>query len=140
MAIIIFPHEVIDANEMKNGQLFIGLHQHEGLRVYETVEDFFKDKFSTWLPGQSVSYFIEDREGGAWWFATNDNGLYYAPANTIEVYDRETGLPDEKVTTITIKNEKELYVGLNIGEVFHLDIPEKPMDKTASHTSNCFYP
>jgi ligand-binding sensor domain-containing protein len=131
-----FPQEVIYANQMKNGQLFIGLHQHEGLRVYETVEDFFKNKFSTWLPGQSVSYFIEDREGGKW-FATNDNGLYYAPANTIEVYDRETDLPDEKVTAITIKNERELYVGLNSGEVFHLDIPESqwtklpPVPKTA---------
>lgn len=123
-----FPPNVIYANQMKNGQLFIGLHQHEGLRVYENVEDFFKDKFSTWLPGQSVSYFIEDREGGKW-FATNDNGLYYAPANTIEVYDRETGLPDEKVTAITIKNERELYVGLNSGEVFYLDIPKSRWTK-----------
>lgn len=123
-----FPHVVIFAKVMKNGQFFVGLHHHEGLRVYDSVDAFRREEFVTWLPGESVSWFIEDREGGRW-FATNDNGIFYAPADAFLVHDLETGLPDEKITSLAIKNERELYAGLGNGEVWRLDIASNKWTK-----------
>jgi len=114
-----FPYAILHARLLPNGQLFVGLHRHEGLRVYSSIEAFQTDKGDNWLPGQSVSYFMEDREGGHW-FATNENGVFYTPADAFLVDSRETGLPDEKVTALALQNERTVYVGLGNGEVWCL--------------------
>lgn len=115
-----FPHHILYARLMQNGQLCIGLNHHQGLKVFPSVEAFRNEPGATWLPGQIVSYFMEDREGNCW-LATNENGVFYAPANAFSVHDQETGLPDEKVTALTRKNDHELFVGLGNGEIWHLE-------------------
>ena len=123
-----FPYQILHARLMKNGQLFLGLHQHEGLRVYPSVEAFRKEPGSNWLPGQTVSHFMEDRAGGRW-LATNENGVFYAPADAFLVHDQETGWPDEKVTALALKSANEVYVGLGNGEVLSRDRMSKKWTK-----------
>lgn len=115
-----FPFDILHAQLMPDGQLFLGIHRYQGLRVYPSVNALHQNEGTTWLPGKSVSYFMEDREGGHW-FATNADGIFYTPGDKFMVHDRETGLPDEKVTALAVKNENELYAGLSNGEVWHLD-------------------
>jgi len=115
-----FPPHIKHAALMKNGQLYLGLSRHLGLRIYKSIDAFQEKKGSTWLPGKTVNYFIEDREGGCW-FASHEDGVFYIPANAFMVHDQETGLSDEKVRVICIKNELELFVGLENGEVWHLN-------------------
>ncbi|MCB0650232.1 MAG: histidine kinase [Saprospiraceae bacterium] len=105
---------------MKNGQIFGGLPWNAGLRVYQSTNDLGVDKGYTLLPGESVNFFMEDAEGGKW-IATNENGVYYTPAETIRVHDMETGLSDKKITALAIKNDHELFAGLGNGEVWHHD-------------------
>lgn len=114
-----FPHTVIWASTLRDGRLVLGLHHHEGLRIYPKPDDFFSDRYTVWLQGESVSHVSEDREGGLW-VATHDNGLFYAPADAMLIFDRETGLTDDRVTAVALKNENELYVGLGNGDVYHL--------------------
>ena len=128
-----FPYNILHARLMPNGQLFVGLHRHQGLRVYSSIEAFRTGEGDNWLPGQSVGYFMEDREGGRW-FATNENGIYYTPADAFLVDGRETGLPDEKVTALALKGEREVYAGLGNGEAWRFgqepgrwaELPEIP--------------
>lgn len=115
-----FPYHILFARLMQNGQLFIGLNYHQGLKVFPSVEAFRKEPGTTWFAGQIVSYFMEDREGNRW-FATNENGVFYAPANDFSVQDQETGLPDENVTALALKNDHELFVGLGNGEIWCLE-------------------
>lgn len=115
-----FPHHILYARLMQNGQLLLGLNFHEGVKVFPSLETFRKGSGSTWLAGQTVSFFMEDREGNRW-FASNENGVFYAPANAFSVHDQETGLPDEKVTALALKNDHELFVGLGNGEVWQLE-------------------
>ena len=115
-----FPYHILYARLMQNGQLFIGLNFHEGVKVFPSLEAFRKEPGITWLAGQTVSYFMEDREGNRW-FATNENGVFYAPVNAFSVHDKEIGLPDEKVTALALKNGHELFVGLGNGEIWHLE-------------------
>ncbi len=114
-----FPYYILHALMMQNGQLLLGLHLRQGLQVFASIEAFRKGQGDNWLSGQTVSHFMEDREGGRW-FATNENGVFYAPADAYLVYDQDTGLPDEKVTALALKHENELFVGLENGEVWHL--------------------
>ena len=126
-----FPYHILYARLMHNGQLSLGLDYYQGVKIYASVEAFRKGLESTWLPGQTVSYFMEDREGNHW-FASNENGVFYAPANAFLVHDRETGLPDEKVTALAIKNDHELFVGLGNGEIWHLEQSVKKCTKLPS--------
>jgi len=114
-----FPFAILYAQKMNDGKLYLGLHRYQGLRVYPSTEALFQDKGTTWLPGQSVSYFIEDRQGGHW-FATNENGVFYTPADAFDVYDTESGLPDNKVTAISLEGEEQAFAGLGNGEVWKL--------------------
>ena len=115
-----FPHQILHARLMDHGKLFLGLHWLQGLRIFDSIDDFQKSEGTTWLSGQNVSYFMEDREGGKW-FATIENGVFYEPADAFSVYDRESGLPNEKVTALTVKNDREIFAGLVNGEVWCLD-------------------
>ncbi|GJM33550.1 MAG: hypothetical protein DHS20C18_25510 [Saprospiraceae bacterium] len=115
-----FPFRILYAHLMQNGQLFVGLYGHQGLKIFESLETFREGAAFSCLPGKSVNYFMEDREGGKW-LATHEDGVFYAPAEAIMVYDREAGLPDEKITAIATKSEKEVYIGLENGQVWSLN-------------------
>ncbi|MBL7775349.1 MAG: histidine kinase, partial [Saprospiraceae bacterium] len=115
-----FPQVIDHAGLMANGQLWLGLYGHQGLQVYPSVDAFRKTEASAWLSGESVSYFLEDRDGGLW-VATNKNGVFYTPADALRVYDRATGLPTENATALSIKNDRELFVGLGNGNIWQLD-------------------
>ena len=115
-----FPQVIDHAALMTNGQLWLGLYGQQGLKIYPSIDAFGKAEANTWLPGESVSYFMEDREGGIW-IGTNKNGVFYTPADALQVYDKESGLPDENVTALSIKNDRELFVGLGNGNIWQLD-------------------
>lgn len=70
-----FPYIILCAQKMADGRIYLGLHHYHGLQVYSSTDDLFQEKGATWLPGQSVSHFMEDRQGGQW-FATNENGVF----------------------------------------------------------------
>lgn len=116
-----YPYNIRTARLMADGQLFLGLLNGEGVKGYESLEDFpSKEKFN-WLKGSSVSFFLEDDKGGKW-FATNENGVFYSPADAFRVYDRQTGLPDEKVTALSCKKQQGIFVGFGNGEVWYQDL------------------
>ncbi len=115
-----FPQVLDHACLMTNGQLWLGLYGQQGLKIYPSIDAFRTAEANTWLPGESVSYFMEDREGGIW-IATNKNGVFYTPADALQVYDTETGLSNENVTALSIATDRELYVGLGNGDVWQLD-------------------
>jgi ligand-binding sensor domain-containing protein len=115
-----FKPRIQYAGLMNKGQLYLGLYGHQGLAVYKSLSAFLKGEKSIRLPGKTVNHFMEDKEGGRW-FATNEDGVFYAPADAYLVNDRETGLTDEKVTALAVKSNEELFIGLENGEVWQLN-------------------
>lgn len=126
-----FPQVIDHACLMANGQLWLGLYGQQGLKIYPSVEAFRNAGASAWLPGESVSYFLEDREGGIW-IATNKNGVFYTPADALRVYDKGTGLPDENVTALSIKNDRALFIGLGNGNIWQLDWQQETWNQLPS--------
>ncbi|MBT8234469.1 MAG: histidine kinase [Bacteroidia bacterium] len=138
-----FPFQILHASLTINEQLLLGLHYHNGLKVFNAIDSLKKDKSDLWLRGESVSYFMQDRDGGRW-FATNENGVFYAPSDPFKVYDIETGLPDNKVTAVAIKNDSELYAGFDNGVVWNINFKNRitkslPQIPTNGLISDLFY-
>ena len=118
-----FPYHIVFARLMTDGRLFVGLHFNQGLRVYPSVEAFRKNEGHTWLPGQTVSHIMESPDGSIW-LGTNENGIFYAPVNAIQVYSLATGLAHEKVTALAPGHKRMLYAGFASGEVWSLNHAE----------------
>lgn len=118
---ISYPFIILDAKVLSDGRFWIGLHEHKGLMVYNSLEELKNMLGTNWLKGQSISHIFEDESKGIW-LCTNDNGIYYTPANGIMAYDRESGLANIKVTALSVNANKEIYVGFIDGTVWQLNI------------------
>lgn len=126
-----FPTKFTIAQIMENDQLLIGLHGHKGLAVYKSLEAFQDGKGSVQLIGKTVNNFTVDKEDGRW-FATHEDGIFYVPSGAFPIYDKETGLTDEKITAITSGNDADVYIGLENGEVWYLNPKDGILERMAN--------
>lgn len=110
--------------EDRDHDLWVGLYQ-QGV-WYVPKGDFSKKKL--YLPGNSVDGVLQDREGG-FWFATEGNHVFYAPSKKILVYDKSSGMPEERVNCLA-SDGKGIYAGLNDGYLLYL-----PHDLEVKHWS-----
>ncbi|NUQ26317.1 MAG: histidine kinase [Saprospiraceae bacterium] len=107
-----FPEQVADIYQNSQGEIYLGLGRRKGMRHYQTIADLQHNRFETMLEGYSVSHVIEDRQGG-YWFATTEAGVFYRPNAHMSIFNQASGLPNDYVTSIALKNEHEAFVGLD---------------------------
>lgn len=114
-----YPRAISFMGKSKNGQIYITDDWGKGIRVYEEVAAIRQNKYTLYLSGNSISHVIEDNFGGIW-FATIENGVFYSPNQSYDVYNEASGLSNEYVTAVAVKDKEEIYLGLRNGEIFHL--------------------
>ena len=107
--------------EEEDGSIFIGNPSTGGLRCYRSIEHLKTGVYEQFLAGRSPSHILRDHKGG-YWIGTADYGVFYCPSFEVKIYDRTASLPIEPESAMTFKNDRELYLGLRNGHVFHLDI------------------
>ncbi len=109
------------------GAIMVGTHFGNGLKIFRDMDALWRGEAeATWLPGLSVNFILQDKVGG-WWFSTLEQGLFYTPAHSIAIFDKNAGLTNEMVTSIAIKDENELWLGLRNGDVFNLDLKKNQL-------------
>jgi hypothetical protein len=107
--------------QLKNGNILTGLSNRGGVRRYTTISDIPANQFTTLLEGYTVSHILEDREGG-FWFATTEDGVFYQPNPRMKIFNRGSGMPDDHVTSVAIKNDRECFAGFDGAGIFHIDL------------------
>jgi len=107
--------------EEADGSILIGNPTAGGLRRYRDTEQLKAGVHEQFLEGKSPSHIFKDSEGG-YWISTVDNGVFYCPDFEGKIYDRSAELPVDYVSALAFKNDRELYLGLRNGQVFHLDL------------------
>ncbi len=115
-----FPEQVTDMFQSPRGEIYIGLGRRNGVRRYQAIADLQHNRFETILEGYSVSHVMEDRQGG-YWFATTEAGVFYQPNANMSIFNQTSGLPNNYVTSIALKNEHEAFVGLDGGGLVKVD-------------------
>jgi ligand-binding sensor domain-containing protein len=118
-----FPFKILSWHQSTTGEIFIGLNQQKplGVRRYTTISDIPANNFTTLLEGYTVSHILEDREGG-FWFATTEDGVFYQPNPRMKIFNRGSGVPDDHVTSVAIKNDRECFAGFDGAGIFHIDL------------------
>lgn len=112
-----------------------------GARHYQKLEDIPAGKYQTWLPGHSVTHFMEDRDGG-WWFSTLEQGVFYYPSPSTLVYDKKSGLPSNYVTGLSFQDDDRWYMGFFNGELARMDAQSgkaEPIPSYSNYVSDLYY-
>lgn len=103
------------------GEIYMGFLYREGAHRYANLDALRENKPSTsYLKDYSVSHIYENGSGELW-LATNEAGIFYSPNQTIEIYNKNTGLSEDIISSISIKNKEEIFVGLDRGDIFLLN-------------------
>lgn len=115
-----FPAKVISWHQNSVHELYFGMNDRQGVRIYRNMQDVFSGNYKTILNGYSITHILKDREGGLW-FTTNEAGVFYQPNPSVQIYNQDSGLPLDAVTTLALVNEHELYLGFDGKGVVKLD-------------------
>jgi len=111
---------ILDGLILPDGRIILGLGMHRGVQIYHSLNDIRYGTGKRWLPGKTVSDIFVDNEESLW-LATNEHGIFYCQNGSPLIDDLETGLPDEVITSIAIKESNKIYAGLNNGQIIQLN-------------------
>jgi len=115
-----YPEAILAMEQGPDGSLIVGHHFKKGLRKFSSLEAMRQGGYSDMLSGLSITSIYEDRLGKLW-LTTLEEGVFYLPDEGLQVYGEKQGLSGRHVSAIAIKNERELFAGLNNGDVFGFD-------------------
>ena len=122
----------------KDGSLYIGMIEGNGLRKYNHLEDLRMNRFTTILSEKSITGISKDKDNGTW-VSTIDDGYYYLPNNLIYQYKLPESFEGKKMKSITTGVNGQFFVGMSSGEIgdlkpyagsFHL-LPKCPYSTVA---------
>jgi len=111
-----FNEWVLNLYVDKAGDLWVSL-RNDGLLRFPKGD--LKRKPKLYFPGTTVTYILEDHEGGMW-FCTEGSGLYYTATLAINQYGEGTEQASKNINTLAIGRENELFFGSNDGKLDHI--------------------
>ncbi len=135
----LFPKRIIWISEDNEGDLWVGTALGG---AYHIKNDNYRNK-SRYLPGISINGVLQDREGG-FWFASEYDGVFYAPSKHVLTYDEYSGLKGNKINCLATDGEA-IYVGLPSGFIHKINSGGihtyncNPKDQEGNYISNMHY-
>ncbi|HLP12734.1 MAG TPA: two-component regulator propeller domain-containing protein [Flavobacteriales bacterium] len=104
-----FDYDINWLYEDRDGDLWVGTY----LGGVFHIQDLDFEHKKQYLPNTTVDGVLQDNEGG-FWFATEDNGVYYTASKQILTYDKTTGLSHDNPTCLGTDGNN-LFVGMKNG-------------------------
>lgn len=130
------PGRVMHLAKDGEGRIYISLKDGGGLRQYASLEALRQGIYRQFAEGQSIRWWLADRQGG-WWLSTEGQGLLYFPNPEVAVFNSfPNGL--DKPYAIAVQDGETAFVGFEKGQVVRLDLqaanavslPEMPIANT----------
>lgn len=108
-----FDEWVLNMYVDRAGDLWVSL-RNAGLLRFPKGD--MSQKPTTYFSGITVTYILEDHEGGMW-FCTEGAGLYYTSTLAINEYGDSEAPSSQNINTLAIGKENELFIGRNDGQI-----------------------
>ncbi|MCY7329944.1 MAG: hypothetical protein LH618_15425, partial [Saprospiraceae bacterium] len=114
-----YPEKTVErVFEDKDGKILVAYINGGGVAVYNSRAALRSGQVSfTLLSGRSVGCIFKDREGG-WWFATQEQGIFYCPSLASGVVDQPADLKEGLVSSVIFDGRSKLYAALKNGQIF----------------------
>ena len=133
---LVFQHDLITQGvssdiiaekviQTQDGGLLLGSHVNPdaGLHYFSSINHFTQGKGKNLLPDYLVTDVFEDQFGG-WWVATKNSGILYCKNPELEIYDEQSGLPEEEVICLADDGKNTIYAGFPKSGIFKIQIEE----------------
>lgn len=98
------------------GNVWIGM-LNGGVRRYATGADFSGSAYEHYLPGETVTDVIRDRES-AYWFSTLDHGVYYLTSTTVHWLAMSNVVNEASVTAMSPSANGKILYGTAGGQIY----------------------
>ena len=117
-----YPKKATWVYQNESGAILIGHLRGEGMDIYHSLADLQQGRIAHHLlDGYSVSYIFQDREGG-YWFATQEQGVFYTPTLTGGLVDGIPRLSAGMTKALAHDGHGTLYVGLERNGIFQIGL------------------
>lgn len=133
---LVFQHDLITQGvssdiiaekviQTQDGGLLLGSHVNPeaGLHYFSSINHFTQGKGKNLLSNYLVTDVFEDQFGG-WWVATKNSGILYCKNPELEIYDEQSGLPEEEVICLADDGKNTIYAGFPKSGIFKIQIEE----------------
>ncbi|MFZ4463328.1 MAG: ligand-binding sensor domain-containing protein [Bacteroidales bacterium] len=108
-----FNNRIISLYHDNNDRLWVGT-VNEGVFLFD--DPTYNSKPNNYLIGNSISHIFMDHEGGVWLTSLN-NGVFYYPSTSILKFDKENGLPTNRILDLDVDKKGNIWLGLDRGFV-----------------------
>lgn len=108
-----FNNRIISLFHDNLDRLWIGT-VNEG--VFLLDDPTYSSKPSNYLLGNSISHIFVDHEGGVWLTSLN-NGVFYYPSTSFLKFDKENGLPTNRILDLDVDKNGNIWLGLDQGYI-----------------------
>lgn len=98
------------------GNVWIGM-LNGGVRKYGDGADFSSDDYEVFLPNETVTDVIQDRES-AYWFSTLDHGVFYMTSTAVHWLPLASGENGVSVTAMAATASGKMLLGTSAGEIY----------------------
>ena len=129
-----FSHDITSIYKDKDGTIFLCLNHGDGAEAYENLDILEEGECRRLLPGISAINMTQDQALG-YWFTTSEKGVFYSPNLDFQIYDERSGLSDSYISTFEVKDDNEIFVGLQNGDIFKLNTLSHVLHKMPTQNS-----
>lgn len=112
------PYMITNLSVDSHDNLWVG-YLYNGVECLD--RRFRKTRDIPFLRNKSVTYTLQDHEGG-YWFATLEDGVYYIPNMSVQVYPTLAG---KKITSVVKTSTNTILAGDQLGWVRAFKTPDK---------------
>jgi ligand-binding sensor domain-containing protein len=98
------------------GNIWIGM-LNAGVKKYARGADLSSEDYEYFLPNETVTDVIQDRES-AYWFSTLDHGVYYMSSTAVHWLTMNNGINEASVTAMSRSTNGKVLVGTTGGQIY----------------------
>ena len=108
--------------------IYFSFNNQKGLQHFDNLKAVFENKGKTLLDKQRGGGVFRDKNN-AFWFTTIDNGVYYASNQNISIFNLNSGLSSDYISSIAPFSFEKSYVLLRNSELYELNYKQQSLQK-----------
>ncbi|PSJ76095.1 hypothetical protein C7N43_15575 [Sphingobacteriales bacterium UPWRP_1] len=115
-----FSSNILNAIQLKNGNFVLCIDKGGGMRMYKSANAIFEDRYEQLLEGLTITDVFVDNTG-AIWISSLGNGIFYCNDIEINVWDKNSGIESDFVSSIGFISNEKVLIGYGNGLVSMLE-------------------
>ncbi len=129
------PKRIFHILESSKGEIIFGADKDEGILYFQNEAAVRANDYQQFLKGSTVYTSFEDKAGGLW-VGTRDDGVYYSPNLSTQIFNKDFGFPDDNISCIEFSSDTTMYLGTASGLTYSIDFKNQLLLDVVEHAAS----